>query len=76
MINMFKKAFLVPYEDSSRYPTAEIAKKAIEKYCRENSWTCVFLKNSEVEIDGVRYEIIRRYGLGGRGNYGIKCRQK
>ena len=61
---MFKKAFWVPYEDSTNYPTLAKTMEAISKYC------------DEVEINGKRYEIYRGYENGSRGNYGIKCKEK
>jgi len=73
---MFKKAFWVPYEDSTTYPTLEKAMEAISKYCGENGYTYTFTGDDEVEIDGKRYEIYRGYESGSRGNYGIKCKEK
>ena len=73
---MFKKAFWVPYDDSTTYPTLEKAMKAISEYCEENGSTYTFTGDDEVEIDGKRYEIYRGYEPGSRGNYGIKCKEK
>ena len=33
MLNMLKKAFWVPYEDGSVYPTVSKARQAIARYC-------------------------------------------
>lgn len=73
---MFKKAFWVPYEDSTNYPTLTKAMEAISKYCEENGFTYKFKGDDEVEINGKRYEIYRGYEAGSRGNYGIKCKEK
>lgn len=73
---MFKKAFWVPYEDGSVYPTLTIAMEAISKHCESNGDTCTFTADDEVEINGVKYEIYRGYEMGSRGNYGIKCTEK
>ena len=69
---MFKKAFWVPYEDSSKYPTLAKTMEAISKYCEETGESCTFVSDDEVEINGKRYEIYRGYENGSRGNYGIK----
>ena len=73
---MFKKAFWVPYEDSTNYPTLVKTMKAILKYCEETGKTCTFINDDEVEINGKRYEIYRGYEEGSRGNYGIKMQRK
>ena len=49
MHKMFKKAFDVPYEDISEYPTPAKAMEAISKYCEANGETCVFTGDDEVE---------------------------
>lgn len=76
MLKLFKKAFWVPYEESTVYPTVETAHLAIAKYCEKNGHTYAFVKSDEVAIDGVVYEIYRGIEPGSRGNYGIKCREK
>ncbi len=73
---MFKKAFWVPYEDSTNYPTLTKTIETISKYCEEKEVSCIFVSDDEVEIDGVRYEIYRGYESGSRGNYGIRCKEK
>ena len=73
---MFKKAFWVPYEDSTNYPTLAKTMEAISKYCEENGKSYTFINDDEVEINGKRYEIYRGYENGSRGNYGIKCKEK
>ena len=73
---MFKKAFWVPYEDSTYYPTLAKTMEAISKYCEENGESYTFINDDEVEINGKRYEIYRGYENGSRGNYGIKCKEK
>ena len=73
---MFKKAFWVPYEDSTNYPTLAKTMEAISKYCEENGESYTFINDDEVEINGKRYEIYRGYENGSRGNYGIKCKEK
>lgn len=72
---MFKKAFWVPYEDSTTYPTLAKTMEAISKYCEDNGYTYTFT-GDDVEIDGKKYEIYRGYESGSRGNYGIKCTEK
>ena len=76
MFRLFRKAFWVPYEDSSSYPTLAKTREAISKYCEANGEPYTFISDDEVEINGQRYEIYRGLELGGRGNYGIKCRAK
>lgn len=76
MLKIFKKAFWVPYEDSTTYPTVEKAHQAIAEYCEDNEHSYTFAGSDEVVIDGVVYEIYRGFETGGRGNYGIKCREK
>ena len=71
MLNMFKKSFWIPYEDSTVYPTMAKAVEEISRYCEERGETCVFTGDDEVEIEGKRYEIYRGYENGSRGNYGI-----
>ncbi len=76
MLKMLKKAFWVPYEDSTIYPTEEKAQEAIAKYCKENKASYSFVGSDEVIIDGVAYEIYRGLETGSRGNYGVKCKEK
>ena len=76
MLNMFKKAFWVSYENSDVYPTVTKAHQAISKYCEENGDTYSINSDDEVVINGKIYEIYRKYENGSRGNYGIKCREK
>ncbi len=76
MLTMFKKAFWVPYKESDTYPTVAIARQAIAKYCGENGFTYEFTGEDEVTIDGKAYEIYRGYDPAGRGNYGIRCRER
>ena len=76
MLKLFQKAFWVPYEDSTVYPTVEKAHQAIAKYCHENGHAYTFVDADEVVIDGVTHEIYRGLEPGSRGNYGIKCREK
>lgn len=76
MLNMFKKAFWVPYENSDVYPTVMAAYQAIAEYCGKNGYSYSFPGGDEVIIDGITYEIYRGYERGSRGNYGIKCREK
>lgn len=54
---MLKKAFWVPYEDSTNYPTLAKTIEAISKYCEENGETCTFIHDDEVENSEKRYEI-------------------
>ena len=58
---MFKKAFWVPYEDSTNYPTLAKTMEAISKYCEENGESYTFINDDEVEINGKRYEIYRGF---------------
>jgi len=76
VIDMFKKSFWVPYEDSANYPTVAKTREAITKYCEEMGTPCTFISDDEVEINGKNYEIYRGYENGSRGNYGIKCKEK
>ena len=76
MLKIFKKSFWVPCEDVTVCPTVEKAHGAIARYCEKNGWTCVFSGDDEVVIDGVAHEIFRGQEPGGRGSYGIKCREK
>lgn len=76
MLNMFKKSFWVPYEDSTVYPTVAKAQTAISKYCEKNGYSYRFTGEDEMMIDEKAYEIYRGYENGSRGNYGIKCREK
>ena len=59
MLNMFKKSFWIPYEDSTVYPTMAKAMEEISRYCEERGETCVFTGDDEVEIEGKRYKIYR-----------------
>ena len=68
MLNMFKKSFWIPYEDSTVYPTMAKAMEEISRYCEERGETCVFTGDDEVEIEGKRYEIYRGYENGSRGS--------
>ncbi|WP_052343786.1 DUF4318 domain-containing protein [Bacillus massiliigorillae] len=75
--DLLKKSMEIPYDDISVYPTVNIAKNAIVKYCGEQGLDYKFLDSKEegniiVQIDGTIYEIYR--GVVGRGYYGIKCR--
>ena len=76
MLKFLKKAFWVPYENSTAYPTVEKAHQAIAEYCDENGHTCVFSSADTVIIDDVESEIYCGLEPGSRGNYGIKCREK
>ena len=76
MIKLLKKAFWVPYEDSTVFPTVTKAQEAFTQYCRENGASCSFPGDDEVIINDKTYEIYRGYENGSRGNYGIKCREK
>lgn len=76
MMNIFKKAFWIPYEDSGNYPTVMKAQKAISQYCEANGYSCTFIGDDEVKIDDKLYAIYRGYENGSRGNYGIKCMEK
>ena len=75
MHKMFKKAFDVPYEDISEYPTPAKEMEAISKYCEANGETCVFTGDDEVEISGIKYEICRGVSPLNLG-YGIACKEK
>lgn len=76
MLRMFKKAFWVPYDESTTYPTVSNAHQAISKYCEENGYSYSFNSDDEVVINDKLYEIYRGYENGSRGNYGIRCREK
>lgn len=76
MLNLFKKSFWVPYENSDTYPTVTAAHEAITKYCEKSGNSCSFNGDDEVVIDNKAYEIYRGYESGSRGNYGVKCREK
>lgn len=76
MLNMFKKSFWVPYEESDVYPAVIKAHQAISKYCEEKEASYSFTGDDEVVINEKVYEIYRGYENGSRGNYGIKCREK
>ena len=76
MFKLFKKAFWIPYENSSIYPTMNIAREEIKKYCHKQNVNFRFLDDDVVEIDGKLYDIYRGYENGSRGNYGIKCKEK
>ena len=73
---LIKKSMEIPYDDISVYPTVNIAKDAIAKYCGEQGLDYEFIDSKEedmlVQIDGTSYEVYR--GLVGRGCYGISCR--
>ena len=75
MWNIFKKAFMVPYDDGLVYPSVEKAHQAISSYCKECGYSYSFTGDDEVEIDGKPYVIKRGYEIGNRG-YGIRCRRK
>lgn len=75
--NMLKTSINIPYEDYTVYPTVNITKDAIIKYCVKEKIDYEFLENNEddnmqVKLDGNLYEILRFNG--GRGGYGIRCR--
>ena len=76
MLKFLRKAFWVPYEECFTFPTVEKAHLAIVEYCAKNHHTCVFSGDDEVVIDGIAHDIIRGRAPGGRGSYGIKCREK
>lgn len=73
---MFKKAFWVPYEESTEYPTMVKVMQTISEYCEKNGDFCIFTGDDEVEINGKVYELYRGYEDGSRGNYGIKLKEK
>lgn len=75
MLKLFRKAFWVPYEDSSNYPTVVKTKTAIAEYCAQTNAEYTFLGEDKVMIDNITYQIYRGYEPGSRGNYGIKCTQ-
>lgn len=74
---MLKSSITIPYEDISVYPSINITKDAIAKYCGQQGYEYEFLDtkedNMQVHIDGTTYEVIR--GLAERGCYGIRCRE-
>lgn len=75
---LFKRSFLVPYTDTFDgldYPNATKAKYAIAEYCAKMNWEYSFVGEDQVVIDGTAYRIYRGYLLGGRGHYGVKCRE-
>ena len=76
MLKIFKKAIWIPYEDSTAFPTVEIAHHAIAKYCAQNGYSYEFTGDDEVKINGIDHEIYRGLAFGSRGSYGIKCREK
>ena len=55
MLNMFKKAFWVPYNESDTYPTVAKAHQAISKYCEENNYSYSFNGDDEVTINDKSY---------------------
>lgn len=75
--NMLKTSINIPYEDYTVYPTVNITRDAITKYCIKEKIAYEFLENNEddnmqVKLDGNLYEILRFNA--GRGGYGIRCR--
>ena len=72
---MFKKSFWIPYKDGSVYPSFPKVVGAISEYCAETKEEFTFVSEDRVIIDGTTYKIYAGYGLGSRGNYGIKCTQ-
>jgi len=75
--NMLKTSIDIPYEDYSVYPTVNITKDAIIKYCNKEKIQYEFLDNNpddnmEVMLDGELYEVLRFNA--GRPGYLIKCR--
>ena len=76
MLKIFKKTYLIPYEDSAVYPTVETAHHTIAKFCGENGFSYEFLDDNTVVINGKEHEIRRGLTFWSRGNYVIKCREK
>ena len=76
MLKIFKKAYLIPYEDSAVCPSVEKARLAIAKFCGENGFSYEFLDDNAVVINGKEHEIRRGLTFWSRGNYVIKCREK
>ena len=54
MLDMFKRAFWVPYANGDIYPTVSIAQQAISKYCEQNGWSCSFNGDDEAIIADVQ----------------------
>ena len=72
---MFRKTFYIPYEKVESYPTIEISKYYISKYCEENKLLYEFIEDEAVRINGEKYDIIRGYDFCSHGDYIIKCRK-
>ena len=47
MLNLFKKSFLVDYDDPLTYPSAQAICKAIEKYCVSAKQKCQFVSTEK-----------------------------
>lgn len=76
MLSWFQKSFWVPYDAVDCYSTVSAAQAAIAAYCACNHWSCQFLSDEEVSIEGKQYKIYRGYEPGSRGCYGIKCQER
>ena len=74
MLALFRKSFVVPYDDLFIYPTISVAKNAVKDYCEKEKLPYTFIGDEAAEIDGKTYDILRGYGL--RGTYAIRCRER
>lgn len=75
MFNFLKKSFLLDYDDSLTYPSAQAICNAIEKYCVGSKETCQFVSTKKPITfylgDKLYIAIISMT----RGGYSIRCRE-
>ncbi len=76
MINRHERAFWVPYDENSTFPTVEKAHQVISEYCEENGDVYTFHGDDEIAINDKVYEIYRGCETERPGIYGIKCIEK
>ncbi|MBC8060047.1 MAG: DUF4318 domain-containing protein [Clostridiaceae bacterium] len=75
MFNLFKKSFLIDYDDPLTYPSAETICKEIEKYCVSSKEECQFVSTEKpvtFYLGGKLFIAI--VGIA-RGGYSIRCRE-
>lgn len=76
MFNLFKKSFLVDFEDSLTYPSAQTICNAIEKYCVSSKENCQFVSTEKPVTFYLENKLFSAEITMARGGYIIKCIEK
>ncbi len=76
MFKMFKKSIWIVWEDITASPSIFNIHSEIANYCKSSGFSCDFIGDNEVVIEGILHEICCVRSAFYRGRYVIKCREK